>query len=117
VVNLIGKSLEIVAPEVVLDAALEFPDVGAVVGAGLGTDAVALAAGPLTGIAVATVESVDAVTLAVMATVAAPACLALDVVAVILVVDLVVLVLSLAEEVVDARTAVPLQRPLWNSPL
>lgn len=39
-----------VAPEAVLDAALEFPDVGAPVGAGLRADAVALAAGPLAGL-------------------------------------------------------------------
>jgi hypothetical protein len=117
VANLVGKSPEIVAHEVVLDTALEFPDVGAVVEAGLGTDAVALAAGPLTGIAVIAIQSVDVVTLAVMAMVAAPTCLALDVVAVIFVIGLIALILSLAEEVVDARAAVSLQRPLWNSPL
>ncbi|CAL5073995.1 unnamed protein product [Urochloa decumbens] len=97
---------EMVAPEAVLDAALEFPEVGAPVGAGLRADAVALAAGPLAGVAVAAVEPVDAVAvaeaLAVLAAVPAATRPALDPVAVVLAVDPVALVLSLAEEVVDA---------------
>ena len=95
-----------VAPEAVLDAALEFADVGAPVGAGLRADAVALAAGPLARVAVAAVEAVDAVAvaeaLAVLAAVPAAPRPALDAVAVVLAVDPVALVLALAEEVVDA---------------
>jgi hypothetical protein len=97
---------EMVAPEAVLGTALKFPDVGAAVGAGLGSDAVALAAGPLAGVAVAAVEAVYAVSvaeaLAVLATIAAAARPALDAVSVVLAVDPVALVLSLAEEVVYA---------------
>jgi hypothetical protein len=95
-----------VAPEAVLDAALELPDVGAAVGAGLRADAVALAAGPLARVAVAAVEAVDAVAvaepLAVLAAVPAAPRPALDAVAVVLAVDPVALVLALAEEVVHA---------------
>jgi hypothetical protein len=102
---------EMVASEAVLDAGLELPRVRAAVGAGLRADAVALAGGPLAGVAVAAVEAVDAVALAeaeaVPAAVPAAARAALDAVPVVLAVHPIALVLALAEEVVDAAAAAP----------